>query len=352
MKSALYTLELLADTLCGSAGAIASDVVEDNQSDIRSKSSSSRPALGLRLLDLPPAVLEAPTGQAFGTLRSSRVSFRGKGKALVFELPELFLQQEEPVPLWLMALAMQPDSASAVLVASACVDLRQEVTRAAAVFKQCSGTLATGNTFRRCSFRMTAVRDGNCDLTLDCFLRLYAGGHQPLTGNELLLQPVAVAPSVTIEETYKRASVPRPAVTDTPLLKDCRTTETQTEAFSDPAPPDNLQSCSNMQIQQGTLPADADDVFFGNEIHLKSSLGVYSRPEPLSEISVSKGHDHTPQGPACPAGDAIHESSEEALALEPKATIQVPAEDSCSAQGSLPLVSELVRELWQMRNES
>ena len=127
-----------------------------------------------------------------------KVPFAGRGKALVVELPgpRRGPGRGEALPLWLMALARRPAGqepedggpagASAVLVASACVDLQQELAQAA--------TDARCSPFRRCSFRLTPVQDAGCQLTLDCFLRVYEGGHRELAGGELLLEPSVLAP--------------------------------------------------------------------------------------------------------------------------------------------------------------
>eukprot|EP00933_Yihiella_yeosuensis_P036104 TRINITY_DN29802_c0_g1_i1.p1 TRINITY_DN29802_c0_g1~~TRINITY_DN29802_c0_g1_i1.p1 ORF type:complete len:340 (-),score=71.00 TRINITY_DN29802_c0_g1_i1:19-1038(-) len=324
-----FTLELIAEALHGSAGTAFA---------------RQTPAIGLRLLDLSPAVIEAQDGQAFGTSQSSRVSFRGRGKALVFELPEAMLLEEsqQPLPLWLMALAKESKVSevpgSAVLLASACVDLRQEVEWALASLKK-GVRSAPINSFRRCSFRMTAVRDASCSLRLDCFLRLYAGSPQPLTGNELL-ETITVASAASFEDSGEGAWDGAAA------SKSCRTAETQTEvplaveaAISSAAqvlppaavPPPVIPT-PGVPAQRQTFKAPikrggtqaVEDAFFANEIHLKSAPD--ERPDAVGKTVSNEVPPPPPQEPW---------PSQSGLAAD--------------APSSLPLVSELLRELWQIR---
>jgi len=163
------------------------------------------PALGLRILDLPHAVIEAPEGEVYGTRivkpGECHIAFGGRGKALMFEVLE---DSDAPLPLWLMALVKRPApdapfgdmqaqsgtptaaAASAVLLASACVDLLAEVRACASRGARHSNAVCA---FRRCSFQLVGVHDACCSVVLDCYFRVYAGSHQPLAGGELLLEP-------------------------------------------------------------------------------------------------------------------------------------------------------------------
>merc|ERR1719198_239884 len=87
--------------------------------------------------------------------------------------------------------------------------------RAAAQARIMSGTSGASSPcpFKRCSFSMTPVRDSGCALTVECYVRLYAGSQRPVTGGELLLEPSAILPGTH--------SAPR---------RPCCTTETQTDA--------------------------------------------------------------------------------------------------------------------------
>ncbi|CAE7477599.1 pks3 [Symbiodinium pilosum] len=145
------------------------------------------PALALRFLDLEPAIVQA---DAITETSSELLNFHGRGKAMVLELPCGML--EETLPLWLMALALQPAEADsgarrATLLASACINLQQEVARANSP-PACSAPTV----FRRSCFRMTSAHKSLPDLQLACYMRVYAGAHQPFAGEELLLEPVAL----------------------------------------------------------------------------------------------------------------------------------------------------------------
>ncbi|CAK9107292.1 unnamed protein product [Durusdinium trenchii] len=117
----------------------------------------SRCALALRLGEEPLTLLEGGQGE----------DVRGQGKALVFDLPEVLLEQT--LPLWIMLL-MLPDLMvrSADLVASCCLDLRHEVAAAlegegAPMFRRCHYGTEHGSTTgleRRTSER-SADRSGD-----------------------------------------------------------------------------------------------------------------------------------------------------------------------------------------------
>lgn len=232
-EGTVYTLELIADSLRGPASFLASVAAavglepepgvaanqEHTSPSVLAAKGLVKPALGLRILDLPHVVLEAPEDEVYATAASSCcgevadggeetelcLSFGGRGKALMFELLE---DSREPLPFWLMALAMCPDQAAAcaagtdaprpvaaaVLLASACVDLQAEVSIVREGARSAEGGACA---FRRCTFRMSAVRDTGCSLTLDCFFRIYTGTHRPLVGGELLLEPALVQPPQT-----------------------------------------------------------------------------------------------------------------------------------------------------------
>jgi len=226
MGGALFTLELIAESLWGPVLLPATAGIDS------SRLSSAPPALGLRLLDLATELLEAPEGEAYSPALSSRVSFGGRGKALVFELPDQFLHEykarDRPLPFWLLACAaVEPSTAGrseatttvasaaaaaktagTVLLASACVDLRQEVLHAQRVARLSSEHSNSPSLcpFRRCGFQLTTVHGLGSALTLECFFRVYAGSHIPPT-DAALLQPAAVAAAVPVAPSIPTSGV-------------------------------------------------------------------------------------------------------------------------------------------------
>lgn len=312
---ALFTLELIAQAVKGSAGASLLSMLQA-QPEGSGTASSLRPALGLRLLDLPPVVIDAPEAEGYGTSSGSRVAFAGRGKALVFEFPDLVDSQlSKPLPLWLMALARKtdPDSPS-VLMASACVDFRDDLMHAAAQAKHLGGKAGVSSPcpFKRCSFRMTPVRDAGCALTVECYVRLYAGSQRPVTGGELLLEPSAVLPEA-----------PRSVLTH------C-VAETQTEPPEQPP------------VEEDPAQKKAIEVAPSPKASRRSPSPKASR-SPLSQTS---------SGTFFPAEIRVGNISRDKQTNGAAAGLRTSREASPSSPkvtSSLPLVSELVRELWQIK---
>jgi len=313
----LFTLELIAQSLKGSAGAALLNILKAKSAD---DGSPGRPALGLRLLDLAPVLIEAPVGEVYGSSAGSCVAFGGRGKALVFELPGPVHghSNKEPLPLWLMVLSRQPDpEAPSVLMASACVDFRGDMHAAAT-----AGGASSPCPFKRCSFRMTPVKDAACALTLECYVRMYAGSQRPVTGGELLLEPSAILPGAHLP--------PQPP---------CCTAETQTESPVSPAPAE----ASATQIAQETLQRE-------EQRQLSEASNGYPAASTNTgaffpaEISVGAARGDTTTSSAAATGTAQRTAEVTSL---PGASPATPAVAS-----SLPLVSKLVRELLQIRSIS
>jgi len=326
----LLTVELVAESLQGSAGRAVSQKSPERQI----------PALGVRLLDLAPAVIEAPDTEAFGASAESFVSFNGRGKALVVEMPIAASEAAEPIPLWLLALALQPAGVtrSAVLLASACIDLRQEVLRAISV----KGGTSAPCTFRRCSFRMTPVRETSCNLQLDCFLRIYTGSHQPISGTELLLEPIAVAGAASPRRGGLLQGLG-------PRQPEQSTVETQTQ-------PESIAASGTLEKQKQPKAVSAS-----------STVETQTQPEAVEEVRPKVSTTSAlPSRPAVDRVDGVFFADElrvqsaeppQEQALDGPASPEVPKTglEDCIARGppdvpsSLPLVSELVRELYQIR---
>lgn len=256
------------------------------------------PALVLGLLDLDPVMIEADSATA---MPRGFACFNGKGKALTFELPCGMLEQT--LPLWLMALDLQPvdrdsDARRAVLMSSCCINLAHEVARALSQ-RSCAAPVL----FQRLRLRMTSAHESLPELQLSCYLRVYAGSHQPFAGGELLLEPVALP---TGEE--------EPEI-DVPEVTRC-TVETQTEApevAKDVKPPAvALGAGLKAETTAPKVYKMEGEAFFADEIQLAHG-----------------GDDH-----------------EEAPATPPVAEVQA------ATPSSLPLVSQLVRELMQMQTRS
>mmetsp|Transcript_117348 Transcript_117348/g.203915 ORF Transcript_117348/g.203915 Transcript_117348/m.203915 type:complete len:376 (-) Transcript_117348:54-1181(-) len=372
MGGALFTLELIADGLCGPLGSLMAALAKPAAAAAAGGVSAAdaalgigRPALGLRLIDLAPVLIEAPVDASFGVSASSRVKFGGRGKALAFELPSMpgdNLQTGPPatsaMPLWLLALAKQPGTETSVLLASACVDLRGEIARAAA--DRCSGE-AAACPFRRCAFRMTAVRDAGCALTLECYLRVYAGEQRPVTGGELLLEPSAVSVGIFGDHPVHE-----------PPVREQRCAETQTEEPECPeeAPtaersPSAQRGSAGATSAAGVTPIQEEvqrprasqggrNAFFAEEITVQNPPGRGARRASAEVRSVARAAEvRTGLGRTA---DTVHATSPNvAVAGAPldddghgADRIQAsPASPEVSS--SLPLVSELVRELFQIR---
>eukprot|EP00928_Gymnodinium_smaydae_P055240 TRINITY_DN38834_c0_g1_i1.p1 TRINITY_DN38834_c0_g1~~TRINITY_DN38834_c0_g1_i1.p1 ORF type:complete len:399 (-),score=55.15 TRINITY_DN38834_c0_g1_i1:110-1219(-) len=360
---ALFSVELVADRFSGPVGSAVTFSATEH---------GVRPALGLRLLDLTTAVLEAQEGETYGRYADSQVRFGGRGKALSFKLPLPTAREHhsespplslDPLPLWVMALARQTrgghiadgstsGASPAVLLASACVDLRAEVARAwPGLFGQATSLAVaptSGTPFRRCGLRLTPVSDGGCALTLECYLRVYAGSQRPLMGGELLLQPALLQPSRASEQA---ALTPAAATS----------VETQTEEPSQPSQPVlGAEIGAGDARQQAPVTAT---------LPVGSSSPAWADVGPRAELSTERGRiqprgvgpapktgayfadEITLRGSGCglPLHGAMPAST--AAAVAPEA-----AGRSCTAgpevSGSLPLVAELLRELWQIRSVS
>lgn len=261
------------------------------------------PMLAFRFMDLAPILLEATTVDG-------QIDFR-KGKALVFDLPEeLHVTQ---LPLWILLLLPEPEQKTAdrcaTLLASTCLDLRHEVAEA---MHRHSDTMSfqTVPFFRRCSFGMTSVAEEQ-SLQLTCFLRLYCGRYQPITGGELLLEPIAWPHDHEGDVALPKTSSPTPAVT----------VETQTEDVEEKPP--RRSGGKGEEIRQRSLRSHdmvtgAAGAIFPKEIELtgtEAGYDVYSSPLEVIE-------DLDPPAP--------------------------PPSVVASCPSALPLVSELVKELMQI----
>mmetsp|Transcript_38866 Transcript_38866/g.91300 ORF Transcript_38866/g.91300 Transcript_38866/m.91300 type:complete len:298 (+) Transcript_38866:33-926(+) len=291
-----FTLEVVADSIQGWGRVRRGSIQDADKQQTRHE-----PALVLRLLDLDPVMIEADSSTA---MPRGFACFNGKGKALTFELPCGMLEQT--LPLWLMALDLQPvdresDARRAVLMSSSCINLAHEVSRAL-LQRSCAAPMV----FQRLRLRMTSAHESLPDLQLSCFLRVYAGSHQPFAGGELLLEPVALPPGGEEEPEM-----------DVPEVKRC-TVETQTEAPEVPKdvkPPAVVLGASGSKAE--TTPPKVykmeGEAFFADEIHWNHHGGDYL---------------------------------EEAPATPPVAEVQA------ATPSSLPLVSQLVRELMQMQTRS
>ena len=330
MGTSLFTLEFVVDALCGPAGC-ASQLTE------------TRPAIAVRLLDLSPVVVDAPDGERFASMEDSKVSFEGRGKALVFDLPNFYLDDAStPIPLWLMALDNRvcgmASASTAVLLASACVDLRTEVLRAVAV-----GLRGGPSPFRPVTFQLTPVNDAECVLTLGCFVRLYAGDRED--SNEACLEPAIIAPgsanaSVGVDPFVSTKKSHRAKATSR-----CRTTETQTEVARSPADlPSETKLETESQVQvvtpQPVFGEKGRAAFFPGEIHVSQSgcpgRGKAEAPEP----AVSSGAERA----------ATHVVGNSHRGLQGPSESQGSTRELQQLPSSLPLVSQLLRELCQIRN--
>lgn len=402
MGVARFCLEIVADSLHLDSSIHGAAAVA-----LPALAGATHPALGLRLLDLSTAVLEAPEGECYEALSASRsVYFGGRGKALVFELRADMVQGDdsgleatftasgaEPLPLWLMALAapasaLPPGSGgAAILLASACVDLRGEILRAASPKQSALGGYAYVP-FRKCSLQLTPVRDAHCAFTLDCYLRVYAGSQQQLSGGELLVEPRAVmrpkAPRpVASAETQTAAELERPHEAR-PLVQPAVSAATAlaAEAASDVASnsrfgasctavamADLVAACTGRTPLSGAAPAapaaperaplrgglrrstraacTSDDAVFPPAL----CLGPLS----ACPFACHTGPFNAARSPAPLAPPAPPKASAPPTPATPLVPPNASAPDGDSrpamarAACSLPLVSELLRELWQLR---
>lgn len=378
MGGALFTLELIADGLCGPLGSLMATLAAPAATSATSSLSAAstalgigRPALGLRFLDLAPVLIDAPEGSSFGSATRSRVKFEGRGKALAFELPDMAngTAHNSPMPLWLLALAKQPGTeSSAVLLASACIDLRGEIARAAS--DRCAGE-AAACPFRRCAFRMTAVRDAGCALTLECYLRVYAGEQRPVTGGELLLEPSAVSGgifgSVDHAAPEQCCAATQTEDVDSPegasAEAHSRNPEEQAPQGKSPLPldvsatsaagatPDQEGQSNAPLLQRSAHRPGGRDAFFADEILVHHPPG----DRKTNAAAQSRASGHTAR--INTASPTAHASSSRSPTASQVGAARLDDDDpgtggtqgSPAVSSSLPLVSELVRELFQIR---
>lgn len=265
-------------------------------------SKGERKTLALRLSNLAPLLLEA----------SLSGEFHGRGKALIFDLPAELQSGEAPLPLWIMLLLLAPGAPAdanrcATLVASSCIDLRYEVVDA--LNRQADLSASPVPFFRRCHFGMTSVLPESDALELICFFRLYCGRHQPLTGGELLLEPIAW-PDELREGDEAMPPMPCPPAPPPPPP-----VETPSKAPKKVSPESEFARVAKPPPQTKVNAAGA---MFPSEIELvgdaqtQASLGFYASQQE--------------EEPAPPA-------------MKPPAAPLTPA---------LPMVSQMVRELMQI----
>jgi len=380
MGGVLFTLELIADSLQGPVLLPPTALA------------SAPPILGVRLMDLAPEFLDAPEGETYSPAVSSCVSFGGRGKALVFELADQLLHDHEacgrPLPLWLLALAaIRPSTArrseatraasataaaatkaagGSVLVASACVDLRQEVLHAQEAARRSSEHTSnpSASPFRRCGFKFTAVHGPSSELTLSCFFRVYEGRHIPMTGTALL-QPAAVAAALPVAPVMPSSGAQaqdcsvssrgaskqgpsqqwqqqqqRDAVTQTELTAQVHAAAAT--ALAAMVLEGTHRSCHSQTTaegpQQAQLPSQSGrgTAFFADEIRVHGG-------EVPAHVDASAT---VVQCHSAAFADTLPSASEAADPTTPSPYSGRPPEVS----PSLTLVSELVRELWQIRS--
>mmetsp|Transcript_63657 Transcript_63657/g.139533 ORF Transcript_63657/g.139533 Transcript_63657/m.139533 type:complete len:279 (-) Transcript_63657:15-851(-) len=253
----------------------------------RWSSKGEKKTLALRLSNLAPVLLEA----------SLSGEFHGRGKALVFDLPAELQSGEAPLPLWIMLLLLAPGAPEdanrcATLVASSCIDLRYEVMDA--LNRQADLSASPVPFFRRCRFGMTSVLPESDALELTCFFRLYCGRHQPLTGGELLLEPIAWP------DDLREGDEPMPAVA---------LPRSVSPQGAKPRPQSKVNAAGAMFPREIELVGDAQ-----------------------SQVSLDFCAPQQEEEPAPPAMKAPAAPAMKAPAVSP----------------ALPMVSQLVRELMQI----
>lgn len=341
----LFTVELIADSLLGPISAALASAGPNR----------GQPVLGLRLLDLPPSVLEAPEEEEVADGPSGRFRFGGRGKALMIELPDAMLEARGgPMPLWLMLLVRDPERPSnvATLIASACVDIRTEVDRASSHGRQ--GACAPCP-FQRCTFTMTAVRNAGCEIRLDCLLRIFAGVQQPPLGSETLLEPAAVAvfaPGASLGSgDRKTGGSSVSSLAEREDTKQSCAVQTQTDADVDEtskpsaaaSPADvfgtSMPSPDRVEVVCPTPPCK-DGAFFPDEMR----FGQVAVPSELAR------EEERPHPVECRARSDVTASSSVLGPLSEK--YSAVANGPPSVPPSLPLVAEMLRELWQIRSIS
>mmetsp|Transcript_5015 Transcript_5015/g.8965 ORF Transcript_5015/g.8965 Transcript_5015/m.8965 type:complete len:182 (-) Transcript_5015:51-596(-) len=177
---------------------------------------------------------------------------------------------------------------------------------------------------------MTPVRETSCNLQLDCFLRIYTGRHKPISGTELLLEPIAVS-GATRSPSAGRGRSPRQLSPRPPELSTVET-QTQTEEAEKGVPQEVSASASppvSLPVRSSSSrPPDSNSVgvFFDEEVRVESTA------QPQEQAPKAETAEEVPPSPAT----GLKEGAVRGLGPP-----EVPS--------SLPLVSELVRELYQIR---
>lgn len=344
-----------------------------------------RPAVGIRCLDLPAVVVDAPAGQGFPAA-GGRIPFQGRGKALLFELPLSVLEgasNHTPVPLWLTALA-RPQAAvgpeQAFLVGSACLDLRAEASCAAA---SRPSSLNSPIPYRVCTVGMTSARGLNDALRLQCRLRLFRVHSDPesrqgIRSGETRLehQPAVVEPAQQCHPSISHTSTAdgpsgvvskRAAAASVAVQANCMSSvATQTDehqANIAPAPTlsgthaetpsyitnswtDLAKAREQPRSQLLQLPGEVriGRVSFPDEVHVLP-LAPGAPPvvegnavQPLQPVCVSET-----KAPSAAKKDAIQTIGASAAAAQPGSP------HVTNRESSLPLVAELTRELCQLQ---
>ncbi|CAE7364117.1 unnamed protein product [Symbiodinium sp. CCMP2592] len=156
---------------------------------------------------------------------------------------------------------------------------------------------------------MTSAHESLPELQLSCFLRVYAGSHQPFAGGELLLEPVALPPGGEEEPEM-----------DVPEVKRC-TVETQTEA---PEMPKDVKPPAVLGASGGERRGSKAETTPPKAYKMEGEA-VFA-----DEIQLAHGGDYLEEAPATPPAAEVQEAT----------------------PSSLPLVSQLVRELMQMQTRS
>eukprot|EP00929_Paragymnodinium_shiwhaense_P094018 TRINITY_DN54379_c0_g1_i1.p1 TRINITY_DN54379_c0_g1~~TRINITY_DN54379_c0_g1_i1.p1 ORF type:complete len:405 (+),score=83.14 TRINITY_DN54379_c0_g1_i1:73-1287(+) len=395
----LFTLEVVVEKLAGPAGRLLGDA------------NALQPALALRVFDLPPVVLHASSGERYGAVVDSAVSFEGRGKVLSFTVPKAMLRasagalrgsseaERAPIPLWLMALGKQAEDAgpAAVLLATACVDLRGEIVRALSRAQGPCPKLACP--FRRCQLLMKATRDASCSLSLNCYMRLYSGQLRQHVEGEMLLEPTTIVPELSGKPQRGSAAVPPESPAPRSSL---RAVETQTEALDVAATRSGHASFADSVLEASASPSLASPWRHGRQLAAEDGRSSWpaaqaatglpgspalagstapSRPARGWSVRVQEGTSGDVFFPgeiklrgssaaAQETGDGLAEGSLHSSATAdfgggPPPLTQRPSPGQSCGQAmlaaaetqeepvvstSLPLVSELLRELWQIRS--
>eukprot|EP00403_Amphidinium_massartii_P017795 CAMPEP_0178413992 /NCGR_PEP_ID=MMETSP0689_2-20121128/22809_1 /TAXON_ID=160604 /ORGANISM="Amphidinium massartii, Strain CS-259" /LENGTH=323 /DNA_ID=CAMNT_0020035273 /DNA_START=164 /DNA_END=1131 /DNA_ORIENTATION=- len=304
----LFTLEFIANSITTRQPTILP------RSQLQGSRHQLQPLLVLRLLDLESVQVDGPAGEMHRLDKEeNQVNFRGCGKALSFHLPSSSTEAK-PVLLWIMALGKVPGAKQEkVLCASACLDVTEEVQ---------GESKPSGRGFQRCTLRMTPAPDIQGTWSLDCYVRLYPGSPQSVQGHELLLQASSVK-AVSLQPQGQAAMRTQSTQTDRPESREEATSSSRSTAQT------QLMWPRPLPRQQGRI-RDAD-TFFPEELAVRksgSSLAGASRAYQEQERSL---------GEQARGGEHIADRAKE----------NATAPDVAPA---LPLVAELLRELYQIRS--